>query len=160
MALTIKMCQAGAFTRRRRAETSSSCGTRSSGWAKSSCWTRSSCRRGHHVGRGHLALFAECSRGATARERRAQMWLAELQTLPECSCVCAEALKERRLATRALTSWRSSRHFEHDSCEARALKGRWLVETRVRRSHATIAAAQRARCRSRLVLLSATRSSC
>ena len=31
------------------------------------------------------------------------IWLAELQTLPECSCVPAEALEERRLAKRALT---------------------------------------------------------
>ena len=36
---------------------------------------------------------------------------------------------------------------------AQSSRERWLVETRVRCSHATMAAAQRARCRSRLVFL-------
>ena len=109
--------------------------TRSSRWSRASRSFRRMLQRGN----GSWKTSAIC--------------LAELQTLPECSCVSAEALEERRLAKRALTSWRSSRHFERDCCEARALEGRWLVETRVRCSHATMAAAQRARCRSRLVFL-------
>jgi hypothetical protein len=65
-------------------------------------------KHGAHGGRPEGALRVQAvqakgSGGGRRRCKRAQMWLAELQTLPDCCCVSAEALEERRLAKRALT---------------------------------------------------------